>query len=500
MEKIKNIISRVTGAIKKTLASIRKRFTRRTVIIITILVVSLIVVVAFIGNRAQKMYQEQIADLQTVEAEYGTLVATVGATGTVRANQTALLAWKTSGTVDEVYSKVGDEVKEGDVLAELDLITMPQNVILAAAEVVSAQNDLQALLDAHNELAIATAAQVVTQAETAVENAETYLENVSYPASQKYIDQAEASMILAREELEQAQEDWDKGSKTGNEVARANLQNLLSIAQQNYDSAVTRYNNLVNGGDALDIASAQADLEVAKETLNQAKEDYDEVVAGPDPDDLEAAEARVAAAKATLEMSKIVAPFDGTVTQADPMVGDQVNTGTSAFRLDDLSHLLVDVEISEVDINRIEVGQEVTLTFDAIQSKEYKGKLLEVDLAGVEIQGIVNFGVIIELLDADELVKPGMTTGVNIVVNKLENVLSVPNRAVRVYEDKRYVYVLDIEQGLQMIEVELGASSYLYSEVIGGDLKPGDMIVLNPPAVPMSGPPGGHPSSFGGDE
>lgn len=499
MEKIKQFFSKTAGALKNLLLSIRKRISKRIVITITIILVVLLLLIAFLGNRAQKIYQQQIAGLQTVEAEIGTLVATVGATGSVRANQTAILPWKTSGTVEQVYAKVGDEVEQGDVLAELDMISMPQNVILAAADVVAAQKDLDALLDAHNELAIATSANVVTQAEIAVKDASNYLDNIANPASKKYVDQAEATMILARDQLEKAQEDWDKGSKSGNQVTRAYLQNLLSIAQQNYDSAVTRYNTLVNGGSELDIANAQAALEVAKETLIKAQQDHEDVLAGPDPEDLKAAQARVAAAKATLDMSKIIAPFAGTITQAYPMLGDQVNAGSSAYRLDDLSHLLVDVQISEVDINRLQTGQQVNLTFDAVQSKEYSGVLLEVDLAGVEVQGIVNFGVTIELLDADEQVKPGMTTGVNIVVNKLENVLAVPNRSVRVIEGKRYVYILN-EQGLQMIEVELGASSDLYSEMLSGDLKPGDMIVLNPPAVPMTGPPGGHGNSFGGDQ
>ena len=65
-------------------------------------------------------------------------------------------------------------------------------------------------------------------------------------------------------------------------------------------------------------------------------------------------------------MAHIIAPFDGTVTQAEPAVGDQVSTGTVAFRVDDLSHLLVDVQVSEVDINTVAIGQDATLTFDAV--------------------------------------------------------------------------------------------------------------------------------------
>jgi HlyD family secretion protein len=157
--------------------------------------------------------------------------------------------------------------------------------------------------------------------------------------------------------------------------------------------------------------------------------------------------------------------------------------------VDDLSSLLVDVDVSEVDINRVEVGQPVTLAFDAILAKEYKGELVEVSPVGNVVAGVVNFKVTIKLVDADELVKPGMTAAVNVVVSQLEDVLLVPNRAVRVQDGERVVYILEGGE-LEMVEIELGASADLYSEVIGGDLKVGDQIVLNPPLdfMTMGGP------------
>jgi HlyD family secretion protein len=95
----------------------------------------------------------------------------------------------------------------------------------------------------------------------------------------------------------------------------------------------------------------------------------------------------------------------------------------------------------------------------------------------------------VELIDADASVKPGMTAAVNIVVNQLQDVLLVPNRAVRVQEGKRVVYVL--REGMpQPVEVELGASSETSSQVVGGELQEGEAILLNPPTVfEQNGPP-----------
>ena len=82
-----------------------------------------------------------------------------------------------------------------------------------------------------------------------------------------------------------------------------------------------------------------------------------------------------------------------------------------------------------------------------------------------------------------------MTAAVNIVVDQLQDVLLVPNRAVRVLEGKRVVYVLK-DGSLQPVEITLGASSDTVSEVLEGELKEGDLIVLNPPLSSINnGPP-----------
>jgi HlyD family secretion protein len=205
---------------------------------------------------------------------------------------------------------------------------------------------------------------------------------------------------------------------------------------------------------------------------------------------LVAAQARVDAAQATLDMARLTAPFAGTVTEAFPLPGDQVSVGTMAFRLDNLSSLLVDVELSEVDINRVAIGQPVTLTFDAILGKEYEGQVTKVAQAGTIVGGVVNFTVTVELIDADEFVKPGMTAAVNIIVREINDAVLVPNRAVRLVDGERVVFVSG-ENGMpEKTEISLGASSDTMSEVIGGDLQEGDEIILNPTAdLTGSGPP-----------
>lgn len=140
----------------------------------------------------------------------------------------------------------------------------------------------------------------------------------------------------------------------------------------------------------------------------------------------------------------------------------------------------MDVEISEVDINRIGHNQAVSLVFDAVLDQEYEGVVVEIGQVGVSIQGVVSFPVVVEILNGDDAIRPGMTAAVNIVVEKIENVVLIPNRAVRVRDGQRVVYLIKGGE-VEIVDVSLGATSDQYSQMIDGDVAEGDSIVLNPP-------------------
>jgi HlyD family secretion protein len=255
------------------------------------------------------------------------------------------------------------------------------------------------------------------------------------------------------------------------------------------------YNWYTGKATALDAEKYRAALAVAEAQLVDAEREVERLKNGPTADDIDAAQARVAAAQSTLNQSRIIAPFDGVVTQAEPMVGDLVSLGAIAFRVEDLAHLYVDLEISEVDINSVAVGQPVDMVFDAVQGKTYNGRVIKVNQSGDATAGAVNFVVTVELTDDDKQVKPGMTAAVTITVKEIQNTLIVPNRAVRVVDGNRVVYILVDGQPVPTA-IRLGAASDSHSEVVGGDLKEGDQIVLNPPVVFEPGPP--RPGGGGG--
>ena len=251
------------------------------------------------------------------------------------------------------------------------------------------------------------------------------------------------------------------------------------------------------------MAILDANVAVALANLDSAERQYEKVKDGPDPDDIRMAEARIAGAQATVDAASITAPFDGVITAVEVLAGDLVTPNSLAFRIDNLDNLLVDVNISEVDINQIQVGQPATLNFDAILGQEYQGEVVKVSPVGVQQQGLVSFEVTIKVLDADPEVRPGLTTAVQIVVRQVRDALLIPNRAVRWVNGEQVVYLSPSGKAADLVSlvkvpVSLGASSDEYTELLSGDLAEGDFLVLNPPSVsifdemePGQGPPAG---------
>lgn len=459
----------------------KKKNTGKTIIFI-LLGIAAVAIVAYLVLNNLNSRKSNAAVLQTVEATRGELVAVVGATGTVRANQSAVLTWQTSGRVGAIYVEVGDKVASGKVLAEITESSLPQNVILARAELVEAERALDNLRNSN--LGKAQAQLNLANARDAYERAlwSNPQGDSARTTNQNRIDAASAAVTLAEDRVNTAEENYEKFADLEDDnPLKASALSTLANARQSLEKARKDLNYLTQNPDEKEIAISEGKIALALAQYEDAQREWERQKDGADPDDIAAAEARIAAIKATLAMASITAPFSGTITEVISMPGDLVNPGSRAFRLDDLSHLLVDVQVPEVDINRIKVGQPVELTFDAISNQLYQGKIHSVAQVGTMEMGMVNFKVTIEILNPDAQVLPGMTAGVNIIVSKLEDVLTVPNRAIRLVDNKSVVYILKNNNAVE-VAIEIGASSDTMSEILSGDLKEGDRIILNPPS------------------
>jgi HlyD family secretion protein len=459
-----------------------------------IIVVLFLMLTRPLGGRSGPTQENEF---QTVEATRGSLRATVGASGVVEADQEAILTFQTTGTVDQVLVEVGSTVERGDILVTLEQSSLSAQIILAQADLVAAQDALDALFD--TESALAGAELVLAQARDEYEAA-VYRRDVLQEgnrASGETIAATEANLILAQNEVDRAQDEYSKYSgRPEDDPVRALARSNLAAAREKRDSIQRQLNWYLGYPSDIDQAILDAEVKLALSKLEEAEEEVDQLQSGPDADEIASAQAGVAAAEATLELAQITAPFSGTITAVEVKPGDRVSTNQPAVHLFDLDPLFVQADITEVDINKVQIGQAVILNFDAVLGKQYEGEVVEVGLTGMPVQGIVNFGLKIELKIPGGEIHPGLTAAVNVVVSEIEDALLVPNRAVRVEDGQRVVFV-SRGGALEAVPVELGATSESFSEVIGGDLVEGDLIILNPPVEfePGGGPGGGF---FGG--
>jgi HlyD family secretion protein len=462
---------------------------------ILIAAIVLIAVVVGVVLVTRRQAQSQLGALQTQAAAMGTLSASVGATGTLEARQSASLGFALSGRVGTVSVELGDTVAEDDILASLDPTSLPQQVVAAQADLVSAQKALDDLLEsdvprANAQLALANAQKSFDQIKTTYERIVVEPETGGLLNAQDWLAKASARYNYLRMRPE---------ASVGYQVLlhQAYLEYIHALqAVQKAQGAVD--DPLTAGGRASQatIDTVTGQYEVAKAQLEEAQRNYARLKDGPNPEDVAAAQSRVDAIQATLNQARIKAPFTGTISGLSILPGDLVSPGTVLINMADLSQLHVDVPIAEVDINRIQVGQAASLTFDAVPEATYVGRVTSVGLAPRVSAGAVTYPVTVVLDAPDELIRPGMTVAVMIEVSRLENVLLVPNRAVRSIEGSRVVYVM--QAGIPVpVKVELGASNDVLSEVRGGDLKDGDLVVLNPPSLLFSGN-GGGPRFMGG--
>jgi HlyD family secretion protein len=440
--------------------------------------VLLVVIIGLVIWGARSNRAVRFSQGQRYTVARGPLVQSIGGTGSVHASQSAVLVWQTTGKVGSVTVGIGDKVAADQVLAELAQSSLPQAVIQAAVDLVDAQAELaQATV---SNTGRASAEQALATAQQALHDAQNKYDSMTFPrASDTLIKNTEADIVLAKQRVARMADTYRKYSRREDgDTDKAQALANLTDAQLSLNELVATYNWYSGTPSDLDLANAKAALAVAKAQVADAQRTLDSYTNGASSPDVVAAQAKVAIAQSNLNQARIIAPFSGIVTEADPTVGDLVASGTVAFRVDNVSHLLVDVAVSEVDINQVKEGLPVSMQFDAIPGKTYKGKVSKVNLAGEVASNAVTFTITAELTDADVQVKPGMSASVSILVKQVENALVVPNRAIRNLNGKHTVNLLQFGQ-IVPVEVQVGATTDTVSEILSG-LKEGDTLVFTP--------------------
>lgn len=496
-----------------------------------LLILAIVAVTGTIGYRAMANNRaEEDPAVQAATVVRGTIISTLSSSGNSYPGQTAEIQWETSGKVGEVNLRPGDVVKEGQVLAGLDSDSLSSEIIQAKQDLITAQNALDDLLNSRMQQAEAlqaveaaqemvnslnqTSASDASQAQLAlVEAQEAYEDAVNNRAKMDYphssddlvIDKAETDYLLAKAAYKEAQKAFNAvANKKQTHPERVHALQELLAAQQKMEIALATYNWYTLGYSDAEKAQADAELAVAKANLEKAQADWEtgssgassadvmmaeaqledaqreweRVKDGPTEEDIEAAESAVDAAQAVIDRAQLLAPFDGTLTDVEVKTGDLVSAGDAAFRIDDLELIYIDLSISEVDLGSLSIGQTAVIQFDAIPDQEYEGKVVEIGMVANVNQGVVNYPVTVQIIEPDNQIRPGMTASVDIEIAKSENVLTVPNRAIRTTGGQRSVTILYDGEQIN-IPVTVGLSDGTMTEVTSEQLREGDTILVS---------------------
>ena len=275
-------------------------------------------------------------------------------------------------------------------------------------------------------------------------------------------------------------------------LSRAALAN--SQAQLQKDRANLNYQELTYRRDEQLLNSAV----IAHDQLDNQHSVYNQAVAqvALDRAVIQQQEATLRAAELNLNYTNIVSPVDGTVVSRNVDQGQTVaasyQTPTLFLVAQDLTKMQVDTNVSESDIGDVRFGQAVDFTVDAYTSKSFRGNVAQVRQAPITVQNVVTYDVVVNVPNPELLLMPGMTANVTIVTDRRDDVVRVPQRALAFVPDHRSSWPGTAGRGWQASQVWIESGGKLhpvritrglddgnYVEVVNGDIKPGDMVVVD---------------------
>jgi multidrug efflux pump subunit AcrA (membrane-fusion protein) len=346
------------------------------------------------------------------------------------------LAFDTAGEVAEVLVKEGDVVKAGEVLARLGNREALESTLASARleesqahlDQLSAENDLKALNQNLPEDRTAALAALTT-ARDDLRDAERWYKSTLNPATQADINEAQASLVLAKDAYEKALKDYEPYEKRSTDnLGRAAMLNRLADAERKYKAAERRYNGLVAGSNVFDVEQAKAEYEIAQQRVDQAQKKVDLLANGPDPDQvaliqgridtakarISAAQTSIAAAEASLKNLELTATIAGTVVKLDLIPGQRVSPGNVVIQLADFSQWYVETDnLTEIDVVSISNGQTATIVPDALPELSLDATVDRISDVFEEKRGDVTYTARLLVSQADPRLRWGMTVVVN---------------------------------------------------------------------------------------
>lgn len=439
---------------------------QRTFIIIGAVVIAAIVLLAIFVPRLMSS-DVSATTSESAVVRRGNLIATVSATGSISPLREAQLAFGATGSLMKLDVKQGDAVKAGQIIATLDTRELELQLASAEASLASAQ--------ARFDQIKSPSPADVAAAQAGVASAEAALIQLRQPTQNDLLI-AKSDLDKAAAALARAQADYDRIGGSSNPLIGLTPQALsLQQASLDYQKAQALFNAKINPTD-VQLKQSQSALEQARAQLARLN--------NPNPNEIKNAQAAVDQAQAARDLQKlrldyaiIKAPFNGVVTRVDADLGSTINAGRVIIGVADVTEYRVKLNIDETDIAKITVGQEVLIGLDAYPDVNITAKVTDVASTATTVQGVVNYVVTVTLVPGQAPIKIGMTADANIVIDKKDNVLLAPNRAIRAAGNQHFVTIPKGSDQVEEIEVKIGMANDQETEIVSG-LNEGQTIII----------------------
>jgi HlyD family secretion protein len=426
-----------------------------------------IVIVVFVALAATLVWKfsrpGEAPRFQMARLERGTIESTVSATGACNAVVTVQVGSQVSGNIKVLYADFNTRVKAGQLVALIDPEIFQAKVKQAEAawrhSQAAFENARAYARKAQADLYSAKAAEVnqaaaIAKAKVAVSDAHAKLVR----RQTMFGDQ-----ILSKEDLDTAQATYDQS------VAE------LQAAEAQHDAA--EHN----------IQSAEAALQASDKQVVMFQDEVDLNLAA------------LSQARIDLAHTRITAPVDGTVVARRMDVGQTVAASFQAptiFEIaQDLTKMQVHTNVAESDVGRLAVEQQATFTVDAYPETVFKGRVSQIRRAPINVQNVITYDAVIEVANPDLKLFPGMTANVTIYTQRSENVLKLPNGALRFRPSKStievrttvsrppagnwgVVYLPAPNSRVRPVPVKLGITDGNFTAMEQGDLSEGQQLIL----------------------
>ncbi|MEZ4870173.1 MAG: efflux RND transporter periplasmic adaptor subunit [Caldilineaceae bacterium] len=472
----------------------------------------------------------------------------VSASGNIALVSQVDVAGQVSGAISQVNMQAGDVVTAGQVLMSLDTTDLQRALVLAQLAVATDQNQVDQLNAPPTAADLATAKANLASAQTALANlqagptpaqlaaaqsalaaAQANYNTLVAPPDQNQLDQLKANIQTQKMALDTARRAyekvaWQKLPGTTSQLA------AYQQAQVAYNSAQAAYDQATQPPTNAQVQSALSAIQNAKETLSNltptdsalgaaqaqvtsAQSALDTLTQGPTGPTLKAAQLTLKQALINLEQAannlaqaQIRAPIAGTVLSVEATVGQQIGAGTVVATMADTSHLQLTVNVAEVDITRLQPGQDAQVSIDAFPGQTFQGKVSQITPVSSSTSGIIDYPVTIRLTgDNLTAVRPGMTAVASLAETNLAAAGEwfVPTNALQQQGKAATVTVVRNGADVPVAVTPAGVVQGDWTLVKATDLQAGDQVVgsvttkIATNQLPFGG--GGRgPGGFGG--